>query len=230
MLKISDIKIPCKAKERLFGKYISKQLNIPAEEIISYRLLRKALDSRHPKNIVYVCTFAVELKNEEKVLKRYKNAYTYEEKSYSFNYRNIKSDSKIIVIGSGPAGLFCSLMLARAGLCPIVIERGEEVDKRKNTVSSFFDGKALNENSNIQFGEGGAGTFSDGKLTCGVNDIRMDFVKKEFVSHGSPEDIITNTKPHIGTDYLCVTVKNIRDEIISLGGKFCFDLLYPFLF
>lgn len=225
MLKISDIKIPYKAKERLFGKYISRQLNISAEEIISYRLLRKALDSRHPKNIVYVCTFAIELKNEEKVLKRYKNAYTYEEKSYSFNYRNIKSDSKIIVTGSGPAGLFCSLMLARAGLCPIVIERGEEVDKRKNTVSSFFDGKALNENSNIQFGEGGAGTFSDGKLTCGVNDIRMDFVKKEFVSHGSPEDIITNTKPHIGTDYLCVTVKNIRDEIISLGGKFCFDTL-----
>lgn len=225
MLKISDVKIPYKAQKRLYVKSVAKKLGIREDEITELKLLRRALDSRHPERIVYVCSFALEVKNEKSVLKRNKNASVYEEKPYTFDYKNLKSDEKIVIVGSGPAGLFCALMLARAGLCPVVIERGESVEMRKNSVSAFFCGSKLDENSNIQFGEGGAGTFSDGKLTCGVNDIRMDFVKKEFVSHGSPEDIITNTKPHIGTDYLCVTVKNIRDEIISLGGKFCFDTL-----
>ncbi len=224
MLKISNIKIPFKIPKDEYLGFVLKKLKASPEDIVSFKLIKRSLDARHTESIHYVCTFLIRAKNEHKLLRlKGINAERYKEREYKFPYESIKSDKRIVIVGSGPSGLFCALCLARAGLKPIIIERGEDADKRKESIEHFKKTGELNLNSNIQFGEGGAGTFSDGKLTCGVNDERMGFVLKEFAAHGAPEDIITNAKPHIGTDYLLPTVKNLRAEIVSLGGEFIFD-------
>ena len=226
MLKVSDVKIPYTKDEESYVLYVAKKLKIRPESIVSCHLLKRSLDARDPKDIHYVCTFKIRAKGESEIIKKKNSsAVRYTDNPYKFPYSHIKSNIRPVVCGTGPAGLFCSLMLARAGLKPLVIERGETVNERSETIEKFKNGGKLNPDSNIQFGEGGAGTFSDGKLTCGVNDVRMTFVLKEFACHGAPEDILTNAKPHIGTDYLGETVKNIREEIISLGGEFMFNTL-----
>jgi len=226
MLRITNVKIPYKTTETQYPVYIAKKLRIASDEITSFKLIRKSLDARKSNQIVCVCTFDVCLKSENAILKKNKSdVKKHITKHYRFEYSNIITNDRPVIAGSGPAGLFCALMLARAGVRPIIAERGECVEQRKKTVSDFWNGGSLNVNSNVQFGEGGAGTFSDGKLTCGLNDIRMSFIAEEFAAHGAPDDIITNAKPHIGTDYLYDTVRNIRKEIISLGGEFRFNTL-----
>ena len=223
MIKLSDVKVAVSDKSPL-EKIIACKLSVPASDITGYKILRKSIDARKKDAICFVYTFAVELKAENKVLnKKIKNITPYEYKAYTFPYGKISSDERPIVIGTGPAGLFCALMLSRAGLRPIVFERGQSVDKRAESIASFKNGGTLNPNSNIQFGEGGAGTFSDGKLTCGVNDMRGAYVIEEFVKAGAPEEIAYSAKPHIGTDYLKIVVKNIREEIESLGGEIHFE-------
>ena len=134
---------------------------------------------------------------------------------------------KIVIIGSGPAGLFCALTLSRAGFCPLVIERGEPVEERVQAVQRFWDGGALDPNCNVQFGEGGAGTFSDGKLNTSIKDSsgRIAFVLRTFVEAGADSQILYSYKPHIGTDVLQKVVRNIRQEIIANGGTFLFSHL-----
>ena len=130
-----------------------------------------------------------------------------------------------IIVGFGPAGMFAALILAQAGLRPLVLERGQEVDARTASVERFWREGTLNEQSNVQFGEGGAGTFSDGKLTTGIKDARIRKVLEEFVAAGAPKEILYKQKPHIGTDVLRLVVKNIREEIKRLGGEVRFNTL-----
>jgi uncharacterized FAD-dependent dehydrogenase len=165
----------------------------------------------------------VECKNEQALLKKLKNANTYINKEYEWKKAENTPQNSPVVVGFGPCGMFCALALARAGLKPIVIERGKDADSRQKDVNEFLSGGKLNPESNVQFGEGGAGTFSDGKLNSGIKDPRCRAVLKEFVSHGANPKILTDAKPHIGTDILVDVVKNIRKEIISLGGTVFFE-------
>jgi len=223
MLKISNLKIPANPIINL-NEYIAKKLSVRVNDITEYKIIRKSLDARRKGQIHYVCTVTACVTNEEEILKRkIKDVSKYEHSFYSFGYKNLSSDIRPVVIGTGPAGLFCALMLARAGLRPLVFDRGQSVDERTETVKTLKSKGILNTNSNVQFGEGGAGTFSDGKLTCGLNDPRTSFVLSEFVNAGAPEEIMYLAKPHIGTDYLKKVVKNLRNEIISLGGEVYFD-------
>ena len=226
MIKLSNVKIPYREKEENYIEYAAKKMRIRKNDILSCHLIKKSLDARKENDIHYVCTFKIRAKGESDIVKNSRiGAVRYTHKTYEFPYKNIASSLQLVICGSGPAGLFCALSLARVGIKPIVVERGEKIEERQKSIDAFKNGGKLNPNSNIQFGEGGAGTFSDGKLTCGVNDERMEYVLKEFALHGAPQDILTNAKPHIGTDYLGITIKNIREEIISLGGSFFFDTL-----
>lgn len=219
MIKISNIKLS--PFDTNYKKAIAKALKTSENNISDIEILRKSLDCRKRDFIHYVFTFKAEVKNEEKYLS-IKDVSKFTDEKYTFPYTQSK-DEKIVIAGSGPAGLFCGLMLARCGIKPVILERGEKVEDRKKSVDTFFETGKLNVNSNIQFGEGGAGTFSDGKLTCGLNNKKIPFINEEFVKHGAPEEIKYSSKPHIGTDYLYKTVKNIREEIISLGGTFLFE-------
>ena len=192
--------------------------------ILSAELHRKSVDARHKDNIKFCCSFIVSLsKNEESILKKYKNAQIFKEKRYTWQKADKKPLNRPVIVGFGPCGMFAALTLARAGLKPLVFERGSKVEERTKQVEDFFNGAPFNLNSNVQFGEGGAGTFSDGKLNTGIKNPRCKTVLETFHTFGAPQKILTDAKPHIGTDILVSVVKNIREEIINLGGEILFD-------
>ena len=222
MLKISNVNIPI-FHDKDYKYYIAKKLSVSPDDVREARLIRKSLDARKKGQIHYVCTFLADIKS--KVCPG-GDVTEYRETKYAFPYTNLCSEKRPVIIGTGPAGLFCALMLARAGIKPIVFERGSEVGRRTEKIDNLRRNGVLDFNTNVQFGEGGAGTFSDGKLTCGLNDERTEFVLSEFVKSGAPEEIMYLAKPHIGTDYLRQVVVNIRNEIISLGGEVHFDSLF----
>ncbi len=221
MIILRNIKMPLDTDFGDLKAVVSKKFNINARSV---RLFKRAVDARRKDDIVFNCAFLVEIDNDAAVLKRLKkyDAAPYSEKPYIFPKVSGKH-GRPVVVGFGPCGMFAALSLAKAGLCPVVLERGRDVDRRMLDVDLFFKTNKLDETSNIQFGEGGAGTFSDGKLNTGIKDPRIATVLKVFSDHGAGQKILYDAKPHIGTDVLIKVVRSIREEIISMGGEVCFE-------
>lgn len=222
---INNLKINLDDNIEKLKKLSAKELKISVSDIESLKVLRESVDARKC-DIKLVYRVLVSLKcNEQKALSksRSKNASLYKEKTVNIEYGDQELKSRIVIVGAGPAGLFCAYTLAKHGYNPLVIERGEKVDDRKKSIDNFWETGNLNENSNVQFGEGGAGTFSDGKLTTRIKDPRVQDVLDTFVRNGGPEEISYSHKPHIGTDLLIDVIKNMREEIISMGAEFLFS-------
>lgn len=218
MLRISNIRT--KPDESLTKETLAAFLRIPPEEIQTINIVRRGIDARRKTDIHFVYTVEAVLRHENRFLGR-KNVQKAEKKIY-VPPEYPPPGYRPVIAGSGPAGLFCGLMLAYAGAKPIILERGQDVDKRMQAVEKFWKTGELNPECNVQFGEGGAGTFSDGKLTTGIQDIRCRRVLEEFCKFGADAEILYEAKPHIGTDRLTKIIRNMRREIESRGGEFRF--------
>ena len=213
-------------------KAVCKMLKVNRSDVTKISIAKHSIDARKKPLIydIYSVNISLleKLKEEETIRRSHcKNAQVIsgEMKYHMPKAGNKELKDRPIVIGAGPAGLFCAYMLAKSGYRPILLERGADVDERQRIVESFWSGEALNIGANVQFGEGGAGTFSDGKLNTAVKDKygRGELVLSLFVKNGAPSDIIYESKPHIGTDILTKVVKNIRNEIINFGGEVHFN-------
>ena len=226
MLFVKSIKMPVNIEDE--KDYLNKYLinKIFHQDLIDYKILKKSIDARRIQrndHVYFIYDVIVNVKNEKKYLK-YKNILEYSNEEYKIPIPNAIPKIRPVVIGFGPAGLFSSYLLAKSGLKPLIFERGKKIDERVLDVEKFWDTNSLNPESNIQFGEGGAGTFSDGKLNTMIKDkIRQEFVFKTFVECGAPEEILYINKPHIGTDILRSVIKNMRDKILEFGGEIHYE-------
>ena len=229
MYRISQIKLALNEPKELLPKKIKKKLgnNIDIKE---YKIVKESIDARDKGDIRLVYTVDFDVEQSQGVRKTKlkpdpkKNLSIAPDMSYKAPEHGVRElKHRPVIAGFGPCGIFCALILAQQGYRPIVLERGKCVSERAEDVQNFWNGGALNTESNVQFGEGGAGTFSDGKLTTGIKDPRIHKVLSEFVSAGAPDEILYKNKPHIGTDLLRDVVANIREEIIRLGGEIRFS-------
>jgi uncharacterized FAD-dependent dehydrogenase len=226
MIRLFEIKLPIDHSESALKKAAAKALRINDTFIDTIQIRRQAVDARKKSSLYFVYTIDCAVKSEQNLVQKFNSKKIIIAPDES--YKNVTPGKEIlplnpIIIGSGPAGLFAGLLLAQNGYKPLILERGYDVDKRARDVDSFWKNGTLDPESNIQFGEGGAGTFSDGKLTTLINDPRCKKVLQEFVASGAPDSILYANKPHIGTDLLREVVRTIRNRIIAYGGNVLFQ-------
>jgi len=229
MIRVRQVKVSVIEDNELNLKIkVARKLRIKKEDIIKYKINKKSIDARNKEDVYFIYEVDVLVNNEDKILKSNKQSDILKTPNEEYVIPNIgdkKLNGNIIVVGSGPAGLFASYLLAENGYNPIIIERGEKIEDRVKTVQKFWSDGILNNNSNVQFGEGGAGTFSDGKINTLVHDksFRNKKVLETFVKFGAPKEILYLQKPHIGTDILRQVIINMRHDIENLGGKFFYN-------
>lgn len=229
MIKIRQIKVNIvEDSEKFLYQKCAILLKVNINRIKNIKIVKKSIDARYKPQIFFIYEVSVDVDGEESILKRNKNSNIFKARveSYSFPILGKKILSKRpIIVGSGPAGLFCAYFLAENGYYPIIIERGEKIEERVKSVEEFWNKTILNVNSNVQFGEGGAGTFSDGKLNTLVKDKfgRQKKILELFVECGAPSEILYMNKPHIGTDILRHVVIRLRNKIIDMGGEFWYQ-------
>lgn len=223
MIRVNQVKLPVSHSEADLRKKTAKMMGVSAEQIQSVELVRQSLDARKKPDLYYLYALDVAVAGKEAaIVKRARsvNVQIRKEEAYRLPDPGIEPlRERPVIVGFGPAGMFCGLMLARAGYRPLILERGLDADSRAKAVARYWTDGTLDPECNVQFGEGGAGTFSDGKLTTGIKSPFIRQVLQELYEAGAPEEILYAAKPHIGTDRLAVVVQNIRKKIERLGGE-----------
>ena len=226
MLRIHDVKMHINQnKSKILEKVIS-MIRVKDLKIKSFKIVKESIDARDKNDIFFIYTIDFSVDNEKAVLEKCKNLKINAVKEIEYEYVENGEGTLMgrpVIVGFGPCGIFCGLILAEMGYKPIILERGKEIKQRAEDVIEFWNKGILNTKSNVQFGEGGAGAFSDGKLTTQIKDKRVEKVLTSLVSAGASENILYEQKPHIGTDVLRDVVINLRNKIISLGGEVRFE-------
>ncbi|MBO8129632.1 MAG: hypothetical protein H0Z39_10655 [Peptococcaceae bacterium] len=229
MIRVSGIKIPIDQDISQLPKLLAKKLRVSPRDIVDYQIFKQSVDARRKDMIYFVYTVDVQLKNELSVLRKFAHKKDQDiSLTPKFTYEYVPTGTQLlahrpVIVGTGPAGLFAGLILARMGYQPLLLERGADVDTRTKIVDRFWQTGELDPECNVQFGEGGAGTFSDGKLTTQIRDNRCRKVLEELIAAGAPREILYSYKPHIGTDKLRTVVKTLRLTITKLGGEIRFN-------
>ncbi|MBE6985531.1 MAG: hypothetical protein E7434_08015 [Ruminococcaceae bacterium] len=220
MIRIREIILPAEHDQTALLYCAAQALRIKPSDITSLQIFRRSIDARKKPDLKWVYTVDVTLKmSEKRLMKGNRNRKITLEEPYYYRIEKKTSEERPVIVGFGPAGMFAALVLAKAGLRPIILERGATAPERQEKVEAFWNGGKLDPESNVQFGEGGAGTFSDGKLNTGTKNVRSRWVLEQLVHFGASEEILYDAKPHVGTDVLFTVVQNLRNRVIKLGGE-----------